>query len=324
MVARMPAALAIAVDLGGTNLKVGLVARGGRIVAKRSQAVAADRGPGAVVADMAELADALIEEAAVARAAVRAAGVGSPGPLSVREGIVFHCANLPNWHDVPLRDMLRERLKMPVVLDNDANVAAFGEFHHGAGRGCSDMVLLTLGTGVGSGIVLDGRIVHGHFENAGELGHMIVAADGLPCPCGQRGCLEQYASASSVSRRVVSAVERGAACTLGEAIRGGEPIDCIRVEEAAKAGDALCLRVWDDTCLYLAIAAINIQHAFNPARVVLSGGMSGAGAFLLDPINEHLGRQRWKLHEDLPEIRLSDLGPDAGLIGAAALAWQIG
>jgi len=315
----MPAHLAAGIDLGGTNLKVTLVDRAGRIAVKQSQPSDTGRGPDAVVEDMVLLVDRLTAEASVRRCDLIGVGVGSPGPLSVNTGRIHHCANLPGWRDVPLRDMLAERLKLPVVLDNDGNAAAFGEFCFGTGRGCRDMVVLTLGTGVGAGIVLDGRLVHGHFENAAELGHMIVQTGGLACPCGQRGCLEQYSSAAAVGRRAAAAVRAGEASMLSSAVQRGEAIDSVSVENAAKAGDVLCRRIWDEACLYLAIATINIQHALNPARVVLGGGMSSAGSFLLGRVQQYVAAHRWKLHDDVPELRLSSLGADAGVIGAAAL-----
>jgi glucokinase len=208
---------------------------------------------------------------------------------------------------------------MPVVLDNDGNAAALGEFWAGAGRGCRDMVLLTLGTGVGAGVILDGKLLRGHFENAAELGHMIVQAEGEPCPCGQRGCLERYASAAAVARFAEAA---GFSPRGGAAKEGRQGIDAEQVALAARQGDPGCARVWDDACRYLAIACINIQHAFNVERVVLGGGMSAAGDSLIDGVRKHLERETWSLHNDAPTILLATLGNDAGVIGAAAMILQ--
>ena len=235
--------------------------------------------------------------------------------------------------NVPLRDRLAELLHTPIVLDNDGNAAAFGESWVGAGRstgrepgdtgrGSTDLVMLTLGTGVGAGVVLAGRVLHGHFENAGELGHMIVAVNDLECSCGQRGCLEQYASAGAVARRVVEAIEKGEPSALSDTVNGGGAIDAECVAQSAKAGDPLCLRIWDEACLYLAVACINIQHAYNPGLVVLGGGMSNAGGMLLDRVKDHVTKKRWRLHDDVPTVTLAKLGYDAGVIGAAGLAWR--
>ena len=313
--------VAIGIDLGGTNLKGAAVDRDGRILTKEAHSIGG-LDPDAVLADMVDLIDRLLADASLDRSRLAGVGVGTPGPLSHRTGRIIRAANLPGWVDVPIRDRLGEMLQTPIVLDNDANAAAFGEFWVGAGRGQDDLVMLTLGTGVGGGVVLDGRILHGHFENAAELGHMIVAVDGLPCSCGQRGCLEQYASAGAVARRVVSAIKEGKPSALFDAVGKGGLIDAEQVVQCAKAGDPLCLRIWDEACLYLAAACINIQHAFNPACVVLGGGMSEAGDFLIDRVTDHVSRQRWKLHDDLPTITLPELGYDAGVIGAAGLVWQ--
>jgi glucokinase len=237
--------------------------------------------------------------------------LATPGPLDRREGRIVRTANLPGWKDVPIRDPLRGKTGLPVTLENDANAAAFGEYCSGAGRGDKDLVMLTLGTGVGAGVILNGRILHGHFGNAAELGHMIVVVDGLPCPCGQRGCLEQYASATAIVHRAAQYRDSHGAVTL------------LRAEDVANGaanGDPLCGRVWDEACLSLAVACVNIQHAFNPAKIVLGGGMSLAGHMLLDRVRRFFREQAWSLHTDAPEIVLAQLGPDAGVIGAAMLA----
>ncbi len=313
---------AIGIDLGGTNLKAAAVDRSGRVLA-RETLDASGQGPDSALPERVALVDRLLDSLSLSRSDLVGVGVGAPGPLSHRTGRIIHCANLPGWVDVPLRDYLHDQLGVRVTLDNDGNAAAFGEFWAGAGGGVGDLVMLTLGTGVGAGVVLGGRILHGHFENAAELGHMIVAADGLPCACGQRGCLEQYASAEAVARQVLTAVQSGEESAIAAVVAAGERIDAEHVTGCAKSGDPLCLRVFDEACLYLAIACINIQHAFNPARVVLGGGMSKAGAFLLDRVNRYAHERTWSLHRDLPRIELAQLGYDAGVIGAAGLAYQV-
>lgn len=302
----MKARAVIGVDLGGTNLKVAVVDRRGTILAKRTQLSRVDRGPNAVIEDIVVLARDLRSEAGLRKTDIAGLGIGTPGPVSVRDGVVLRAGNLPNWQDVPLQDELRKRLRTPVALDNDGNCAALGEVWLGAGKDGADMVVLTLGTGVGAGVIIDGRLLHGHFENAGELGHMIVQPDGLPCPCGQHGCLEAYASAGGLLRRAASGTTAG----FSEA-RG--------IIAAAQSGDATCLQLWNDACFYLAVACVNIQHAFNPARVVLAGGLSRAGEFLRTRVDTQLRRLAWPLHNDVPEVALTELDEDAGVLGAAAL-----
>jgi len=314
--------VAIGIDLGGTNAKVGVVDGDGQVVAFDSGATNPERGPQVLVAEVVMLIDRVLEGVGLTRADVIGVGLGTPGPLSARTGTVIKAANLPGWVQVPLRMLFARALDLPVVLDNDANVAAYGEWWVGAGREWGDLVLLTLGTGVGGGVVLDGKVVQGHFENAAELGHMIVMPGGLPCNCGQRGCLEQYASAAAVARRVMSAIKDGETSSLAEAVARGEELDALAVEKAARAGDALSLSIWDEACYYLAVACVNIQHAFNPACVVLGGGMAGAGEFLLERVRGHFEGLKWHLHRDYPEILPAQLGYRAGVIGAAGYAWR--
>lgn len=318
-----PLPIAIGIDLGGTNLKGAVVTSDAEILRRSVIPTNAEQGPEAVVADIARLVDGLLEGVGAERSALVGVGVGAPGPLSAESGRIYRTANLPGWVDVPLRDLVARRIGRPVFLENDGNAAAFGEFTAAerAGEPADELVMFTLGTGVGCGVILDGRILHGHFENAAELGHMIVVADGLPCPCGQRGCLEQYASAGAVARRVTAAIESGEASRLAVAGGSEPPIDAEMVIEAVRAGDALCTKIWDEACVYLAIACINVQHAYNPARIILGGGMARAGAFLVDRVREQVGRQRWRLCDDLPTIGLGRLGYDAGVVGAAALCF---
>ncbi len=246
--------------------------------------------------------------------------MGAPGPLSHAEGVIHHAPNLPGWENVPLRDELAAGSGFAVTLENDANAAAYGEYAAGAGRDVDDMVMLTLGTGVGGGIVLGGQLWRGAFDSAGELGHTIVVPDGRACPCGQRGCLERYASAQAVAQRLCEAVRAGAESTLKVRVLNEEELDARDVLAARNAGDALAQRIWDETCYYLAVAAVNLQHLLNPQLIVLAGGLINAGAELLDPVRKHFDEQSWKIAPDAPQIEFAKLGTDAGTIGAAALA----
>lgn len=312
---------AIGLDVGGTQIKAALVGDGARMVFKTARPTRATRGSEAVLEDLADLVDEVVAKAKVARGSVIGVGIGAPGPLSPRRGIIFKAANLPAFENVPVRDELARRTSLPVVFDNDGNVATYGEFWAGAGRNVEYMVMLTLGTGVGAGVILGGRLLHGHFENAAELGHCIVEPGGRPCPCGQRGCLEQYASAENVARRMREELRPGADHMLAGSAGEIEAITSKDVVEAARAQDRLAMRIWDDACRYLAIACINAQHCFNPEMIVLGGGMSAAGDILVDGVNRHLHEQVWSLADDLPEVVLAELGNGAGVIGAGGLAF---
>ncbi len=319
----MTDSVVVAIDLGGTNLKAAVVDRDGRLLVRRSSPTATGQRAEDLVTEIRNLAHTMLAEAGTPRRHLAAVGVGSPGPLSPTRGVVHKAANLPGLVDAPIAALVSRSLGVPAGLDNDANLAAWGESWIGAGRGVDDMVFLTLGTGIGGGVIIGGRVLHGAMENAGEIGHLIAVPDGLQCNCGQRGCLEAYASASSVARIVMREIERGEASTLAERVGRGESIDGRDVCEAAESGDALCLSVWDDACRYLALACINLQHSFSPRRIILGGGMGGAGATLLDRVRGHFDRQKWRLHDDFPQIVLAELGNDAGVIGAARLAWSL-
>lgn len=321
--------LALGIDLGGTNLKVGLVTREGNMLASRT--VNTPYGPDATLDLIVVEVRELLRTAGVDRSSIIGVGIGAPGPLSPSRGVIYNCANLPGWINVPIRDRLAALLGWPVVLDNDGNMAGFGEYWAGAGRtggneanGRSDnMVTLTLGTGVGCGIVIGGKILHGHFENAAEVGHMIVERNGRPCPCGQRGCLEQYSSASALVRRTAQELAGDAESSLCTRVPDITRLTARDVAEAAREGDALATRLWSDACEYLAIACVNLQHLVNPALIVLGGGLAQAGDLLLTPVRDAFRRHQWRLADDFPRIALAVLGYDAGTIGAAGWAWHM-
>jgi len=309
---------AIGVDLGGTRIKAGAVDRDGRVVARVTIDTEADGGPDHVIDRIVAVIEELLDTPAVSKAPMVGVGIGAPGALSQSRGVVISPPNLPGWREVAIATKVGTRVKLPILLENDANCAAVGESLAGAGRGIRDLVMFTLGTGVGSGIILEGRLLRGHFESAGELGHTIVQPDGRACLCGQRGCLEAYASAGHIARRVREAMEAGETSSLADTLAERGEIDAQDVA-AASEHDVLAGRIWDDACRYLAIACVNAQHAMNPQRVILGGGMSAAGDRLLTPVREHFNRLTWPGVNDRPEIVLASLGDDAGLIGAAAV-----
>ncbi len=312
----------VGIDLGGTNIKGGVVDEDQQVLCKVSIPTEAEQGPDHVIELMADLVERLIGEPGIGRDRVDAVGIGSPGSMSHTHGIVIKPPNLPGWENVPLRDRIKDMTHLPTTLENDANAAAYGEFWAGAGRDVQHMVMLTLGTGVGGGIVTDGRLMRGHFDNAAELGHWIVQPGGRPCGCGQRGCLEAYASAHYTAQRASEALQEGQASSLNDVLEAKGKITSKDVVQAATDGDDLARRILDETCNYLAIACVNIQHATNPELIVLAGGMIAAGEeVLLNPIRNKAAELTWKAADDLPEITFATLGNDAGLIGAAGCAW---
>ncbi|MGC9261008.1 MAG: ROK family protein [Phycisphaerae bacterium] len=311
----------IGLDLGGTNIKAGVLTCVGKLLAKVS--VPTGRGPTVVITNMINAAQEAVQKAGVGRNAVAAVGITSPGSLNIDTGMVLRCANLPGWENVPLRDHISEALGKPALLENDARAAAYGEFFAGAGRSLHirSLVMITLGTGVGGGIIIDGRLVHGQQNLAGELGHWIVVPDGLLCGCGQKGCLEMYASASRVGQRAAQALQDAQVPSSLRAVmaKAGE-LTARDVEGHARRGDKLAWDIWNQTCHYLALACITAVHWLDPEMIVFGGGMAGAGDFLLQPVRRHFAENYWKIKPSAITIRTSQLGNDAGIIGAAMLA----
>ena len=276
-----------------------------------------------VVAQMAAGARQAMERNGLSADDVARVGIGSPGPLDVDKGIILALPNIPDMDNVPIGELMTAELSLPISLENDANAAAYGEYICGAGRDDASMVLLTLGTGVGSGIILDGEIMRGSHGVGAELGHIIIVPDGEPCGCGQKGCLERYCSATFMSQRAARRIESGDEATSLRAVieaKGG--IDARDINEARRAGDPLAAEVWDEALGYLAQGCVNICRIFDPDRIVLTGGMTNAGDDLLVPLREHVAALDWTLTDRLTDLAISTLGPDAGAIGAAGVAWR--
>lgn len=315
-------AFAIGIDVGGTDIKAGLV-RGDALVVEHRVIPTQAGDPSEKTLDrISRLVGELADTGRAEGAPIIGVGVGIPGSIRSAAGAVVSPPNLPGWGEVAVVAPLARATGLPVFLDNDANCAVLGEFWHGAGRGVRDMAMFTLGTGIGGGLILNGALWRGRFENAGELGHTIVEIDGRPCKCGQRGCLEAYASASTTALRVVERLAGGEESSLREVHERTGTLTARDVHTAVQAGDALARKVWDQTCRYLAVACVNLQHTVNFERIVLAGGMSAAGVDLLDRVRAHFGRLMWPDIGDRPAIQLAELGNDAGFIGAAYLAFS--
>jgi len=310
----------VGIDLGGTNIKIGLFDSELKLISKTSVATKVDMGPNVVIDKMAQTAKKLLAEAGFSLQDVVAVGIGTPGPAKYSEGIIIKSTNMPTFKNVPICRMLNERLGVPVVFDNDANVACWGEYAVGAGKGVKDMVFFTLGTGIGGGIISNGELVHGCDENGAELGHMVIYPDGRKCNCGQRGCVEAYASADSTARRAAEALEAGAESSLKKVLEEKGQITSKDVYEHLANGDKLAKEITDGTAKALAITCINMLHTTEPKRIVFAGGMIAAGDILLNRIKDFFNEHIWTLKAETVEICFATLGEDAGIIGAAALA----
>jgi glucokinase len=315
---------AVGVDVGGTNVVVGLVRTdGGGAVALRSRATASMGGAEGAVAHIATMVDEVIAEglgkADGQRRDVAGLGIGCPGPLDLEAGVVLEPFNL-DWRDFPLRERLSEAVDMPAYLDNDANCATWGEYWQGAGRGVRSLVGVTLGTGIGGGVILDGRLVHGASSTAGEIGHMTIDLEGRPCKCGNRGCLEAYASGPNIAARAREGVAMGAVSTLPE-LAGGDParITSATVYEAVVEGDAYAREVMEETARILGAGIANIVNVLNPEMVVIVGGVTRAGAYLFEPLRAEVRRRAFRMAERVCRIVPGELPDTAGVVGAAGL-----
>ncbi len=309
--------LALGIDIGGTAIKAGAVTRQGEVLV-RCETRTDGSGPAAVIEQVESIVAALCSDAGTTIGQIAGVGLGVPGIVEPETDRVRHCANLRGWTDVDIAAALRSRLGVRhVVVDNDANNAALAEALAQGDTPSSTIVMLTLGTGIGSGIVHGGRLWRGAHGGAGEIGHTIVAPGGRACGCGQFGCLETYASATSTALRVLERIQAGDASVLAERVRAGETIDSRGVAEAVVAGDALAMKIWQESCEYLAIAVVNIQHTIDPALTILGGGMSAAGDVLLRPVREAAAALYARRQTAPPVVMLARLGNDAGFMGAA-------
>jgi len=308
----------VGVDIGGTNIVVGTVAQdGSEILGVESAPTAADKGPDAVVDRIVELVRRSIAKAPGKE--IAGVGIGSPGPLDTKTGVVILTPNL-GWHNMPLRDRVAAGLNLPAELDNDANCAVFGEWWRGAARGSAHVVGLTIGTGIGGGIILGGEIYHGASDMAGEIGHMTIDSMGRHCKCGNYGCLEAYASGPQIAARAVEGIEAGADSTLPGFVGGDlSKITAQVVYEAAHQGDEYALEVVRDTAKFLGAGVASILNIFNPQVVVICGGVTLAGDKLFVPLRSEVKRRAFKPAVDVCRIVPGELSGTAGVWGAAAV-----
>ena len=307
----------IGIDLGGTNIAVGIVNERHEIVAHTSVPTMAHRAPRAVIRDMGDAVRAALDQAGLTVGDCASIGVGSPGTCDSERGVVVRAYNL-GWHEVPVCAMLAERFGIPARLSNDANCAALAETVAGAAIGCRNMVLITLGTGVGGGIIIDGKIYAGMRSAGAELGHTVLVLDGEPCTCGRRGCWEAYASATALIRQTGQAARNHPESALA-AVRA-EEITGRTVFDAADRGDAVAQAVIGRYCEYVAAGLTDLVNALAPEMILLGGGISRQGERLLGPIREYVATHCFGQRQGaIPVIAEARLGNEAGIIGAAAL-----
>lgn len=311
----------IGVDLGGTNVKTAAVSRQKEILGKDARSTKAEHGPEMVMDVMVESVDAVLAGAGLSRSDVLAVGFGAPGPMNWQTGVVYSPPNLPGWKNVPLGDAMQKRLGVPCFVDNDANVACYGEYWLGAGQGVDSMCTLTLGTGVGGGIVVFGQLLRGIDGTAAEIGHLKVMRDGRRCGCGARGCLEAYGSVTGMVRTAIEGIEAGRETVLTEMCGGDlDTITGKMVSDGIKQGDAFCQWVMHETGVWLGLGIASLINLLNPEKVVLCGGMIAAGDVLFAPIRETAKANSFEVPGNRAQILPAGLGEDSGVIGSAGCA----
>ncbi|WP_413627248.1 ROK family glucokinase [Fructilactobacillus vespulae] len=313
----------IGIDLGGTTTKMAFLNEEGEVLDKwRILTDISDNGSH-IVENIIESINKHIEEAGKTKADFIGIGMGTPGAVNSERGTVSEAYNL-NWVDEqPIRQLIQDGIGLPFDLDNDANVASLGEYWKGAGSAEADVVFATLGTGVGGGVIANGKLIHGVNGGAGEIGHITVEPRGYQCTCGKQGCLETYASATGIVRLAEDMTKdfRGTS-RLKELINGDEKVTSKLVFYLADNGDILANQVVDRVCFYLGLALSMIGNTFNPASIIIGGGVSNAGNTLLQPTTKYFQENAFSSVRDSTKIKLAELGNDAGVIGAASMALQ--
>lgn len=348
----------IGVDLGGTDIKAGLVSSVGDISCRVVVPTDVETGgPKVVASRIAEAVRQVLVKAETedgnshqqeptatlansrrsptvsdSHSCEIGVGLGSPGLIIAETGVVHFSPNFPGWSDIPLVTYVNAELAKlqplkkykPILrgMDNDVNAMTLGELHHGAGVGYNNLVALTLGTGVGGGVVIDGEVYHGSQNTAGELGHTVVEPDGRYCGCGNQGCLEAYAGAKNIVERIQEKIVAGRSTTLASATNAGTPLTPRMIAEAAQAGDALAIEIFAETGQYIGIALTSIAHILNPQIAIIGGGIAEAGEKLLfEPIRAEFSKRAMDIPAQMKIVK-AHLGNDAGIVGAAMLALE--
>jgi len=313
----------LGVDLGGTNIVVGAMPEdGSRELAIRSEPTHAERGSEAVVDRMVSMIAQVISDVIASHGAqphdFLGVGIGAPGPLDRERGVVVVAPNL-GWRDFPLRDAISDRIRLPATLDNDANCATLGEWWRGAAQGGRNVVGITIGTGIGGGIVIGGKLYHGSSDVAGEIGHTTIDSTGRYCRCGNYGCLEAYASGPAIALRAREALERDEVSVLHKMVKGDlDLLTAATVYEAAHRGDALALEVVRDTARFLGTGIANLLNTVNPDVVVITGGVTRAGDRLFEPLRAEVKRRAFRPAVAACRIVPGTLEGTAGVVGAVA------
>jgi glucokinase len=310
----------VGIDLGGTNIKSGVVDNEGRPMSAVSIETHADKGPHVGLDNLVAAAHEAVRDSGLSWDRIAAVGLGSPGTMDLEAGMLLDPPNLPGWDNLPIRQLLAERLAKPVTFQNDANAACYGEYWVGAAKDDRSLVMFTLGTGIGCGIVVDGMIIQGRHSHGAECGHIIIEMEsGRQCSCGAYGHLEGYASATALVKRAFEALSADPGSSLLSKLNHDD-LTSRAISEAADAGDALARRLMRETAHYLAVGAVSLIHTIDPDVVLFGGGMIAAGESFLEDIRADIRLMAFPVPAAKTRIEYAQLGGDAGFIGSAGCA----
>jgi glucokinase len=310
-------------DLGGTNIKVGVVdVETGKIAEMQSAPTLAREGHDAVMARMAALINRVIADSGIAKAEIGGVGIGAPGVLDLDKGLVLFLPNLPGtWPNVPLVNTIAEKVNLPVYILNDVRAITFGEWKFGAGRGVDTMACFAIGTGIGGGLVINGKLHLGINGTAGELGHQSINFNGPKCGCGNYGCVEAYASGPAIAAAAAKVVMQGGTTSIGKMVDYDlNKITPQIVYEAAIAGDEVAQDIYREAGEAIGMGAANVLVSVSARKVVIGGGVAAAGDLLLEPIRRTIREHVFVMPKELVEVVPAELGTDAGIVGTALWA----
>ena len=308
----------VAVDIGGTKITSAVITRQGEMLSRTYRLTLAHEGPQKVINHIEKAIDLSLRKAGLELSDIGGVGIAAAAIIDIGRGLVTEAPNLPRWHNIPLRDRLADSLGKPVFLLNDASAAALGEHRMGAGRGLDNLIYITVSTGIGGGLIINGQLYNGADGCAAEIGHMIMLIDGPACKCGQRGCFEALASGTAIARMAIERLEAGGKSRLAELTCGKiEDVTAELVAEAARRNDRLALSVIDEAARYLGIGLANLINVINPQMIIIGGGVSKMGAMLFRPARKSMKEHAFKLPARTVHVVRPRLGMDAGLIGAA-------
>lgn len=309
----------IGIDVGGTNVKIALVDDNGKIIYSNSVPTRAEMGYEYTVNNIKQAIYDLMKETKLSTKDIEGIGFGFPGQVDYKSGIVRLAPNIPGWVEVPIAKMIEDEFHIPTRVDNDVRCAALGELNYGAGKGCENLICITVGTGIGSGLIINGKLVRGAANAAGEIGHIkLQMHDGPICGCGDTGCMEAFASGPSIVAMAEDYIKGGKSTKYREMANGGDITPFI-VAEAAKAGDPVAKKIFARMGEYIGIGMSSVVNLLNPEKIIVGGGVADAGDILLDPLKENLKKRAMKIAGETVQVVPAQLGNTAGVIGASLL-----